>query len=89
MGACFLRLGIFMSLRQGVTPSQFPFSLYSKRKIQCLACRIEKEAVDPMYFRDSTLSLWTLDLFPEGGKPVSVFDFIGSQGRTLIKNHCN
>lgn len=38
-----------------------------------------------MYSRDSTLSLWTLKLFPEGEEPISVFDFIGLPGEDSDK----
>lgn len=41
--------------------------------------------MDLMYSRVSKLSLWTLHLFPEGGEPISVFDFIDPPGEDSDK----
>lgn len=77
-----------MSLHEGVTASQlllsFSPSLCALRE-RSSAGGTEKEAVDQMHSRDSALSLWTLHLFPEGGEPISGFDFIGPPGENFDK----
>lgn len=83
-----LRSGIFTSLHEGVTTSQLPLSpslCTLKRKVQ--------------YFAGLRKKLWTEctlgihchfgHLFPEGGEPISVFDFIGLPGEDSDKIHCN
>lgn len=86
-GGLFLRSGIFISLlRVLLLLNYLSFSLsLCTLKERSSTCRTEKEAEDPVYSRDSTLSLWTLHFFPEGGEPVSVFDFIGPPGEDSNK----